>query len=369
LTGWSPRVYLNSNQILNDHQIRVAKTDEERAEVVAMSGGERPWTAADVPDQTGRLAVVTGASGGVGFETATVLAARGAEVVLACRDLDKAARAADRIRAEAGAASGPAGRGGSGDGTGRVRVVRLDLASLASVQEAADEIQAMWPRLDLLINNAGVMTPPYQQTLDGFELTFATNHLGHFALTGLLLDRLLETPGSRVVTVSSVGHRYGSMHFDDLQFEGGYDANHAYWQSKLANLLFTYELHTRLSRAQAGPAALAAHPGVVRTELWRTSSRLERVLLSRWTRPLTFWGVQDSPRGALPTLRAAVDPAARGGQYYGPSGHKEYVGDPVVVESSASSHEVADARRLWQISEELTQVRYRIPVPAPDQGV
>ena len=320
-----------------------------------MSGDERQWTAADVPDQSGRVAVVTGASGGVGLETAAVLAAHGAEVVLACRDLDKAARAAERIRA--------------GTPGGRVRVVRVDLASLASVREAAGEILATWPRLDLLINNAGVMAPPYQRTPDGFELTFATNHLGPFALTGLLLDRLLETPGSRVVTVSSVGHRYGSMHFDDLQFESGYQADHAYWQSKLANLLFTCELHAKLSRAQAHTAALAAHPGVVRTELWRTSTLPERVLLSRWTRPITFWAVQDAPRGALPTLRAAVDPAARGGQYYGPSGHKEYVGDPVLVESSAASHEVADARRLWQISEELTRVRYRIPVPAPDQGL
>jgi NAD(P)-dependent dehydrogenase (short-subunit alcohol dehydrogenase family) len=324
-----------------------------------MSGDERRWTAADVPDQSGRVTVVTGASGGVGLQTASVLAARGAEVVLACRDLDKAAQAAERIRAEAAA----------GTELGRVRVVRLDLASLASVQEAADEILATWPRLDLLINNAGVMTPPYQRTPDGFELTFGTNHLGHFALTGLLLDRLLETPDSRVVTVSSVGHRYGSMHFDDLQFESGYQADHAYWQSKLANLLFTYELQARLSRAGAGTAALAAHPGVVRTELWRTSTVLERVLLSRWTRPITFWAVQDAPRGALPTLRAAVDPAARGGQYYGPSGHKEYVGDPVVVESTAASHEVADARRLWLASEDLTGVRYRIPVPAPDQGL
>ena len=331
----------------------------------AMRAGERRWTAADVPDQSGRVVVVTGASGGVGLETAAVLAARGAEVVLACRDLDKAARAAERIRA--GIETG--GRGGPGGGLGQVRVVRVDLASLASVREAASEIVATWPRLDLLINNAGVMTPPYQRTPDGFELTFATNHLGHFALTGLLLDRLLETPGSRVVTVSSVGHRYGSMHFDDLQFESGYHADQAYGQSKLANLLFTYELHTRLSRADAGTAALAAHPGVVRTELWRTSTLFERVLLSPWTRPITFWAVQDAPRGALPTLRAAVDPAARGGQYYGPSGHKEYVGDPVLVESSAASHEVADARRLWQISEELTQVRYRIPVPAPDQGL
>jgi NAD(P)-dependent dehydrogenase (short-subunit alcohol dehydrogenase family) len=312
------------------------------------------WTAADVPGQSGRVAVVTGASGGIGLETALGLARRGAEVVLACRDMAKAEPAAERVRA--------AGTGG------RVGVVRLDLASLASVREAAGEILATWPRLDLLINNAGVMTPPYQRTPDGFELTFATNHLGHFALTGLLLHRMLGTPGSRVVTVSSVGHWEGEMHFGDLQFERRYSGSRAYWQSKLANLLFTYELHARLTGAGAGTVALAAHPGVVRTELWRTSSPLERFLISRWMRAITFWAVQDAPRGALPTLRAAVDPGALGGQYYGPSGRKQYVGHPVLVESSARSHEVADARRLWAICEELTGVSYPIPVSTPGRG-
>ncbi|MGH3159820.1 MAG: oxidoreductase [Streptosporangiaceae bacterium] len=318
------------------------------------------WTAADVPDQSGRIAVVTGASGGVGLETAAVLACRGAEVVLACRDTAKAERAAERILARAAAM--PKGVAGP------VRVVRLDLASLASVREAADEILATWPRLDLLINNAGVMGPPYQRTPDGFELTFGTNHLGHFALTGLLLGRMLETKGSRIVTVSSVGHWNGAMHFDDLQFEHGYQADHVYYQSKLANLLFTYELHARLSQANAATLALAAHPGVVRTELWRTSPLLEKVLLSPWTRPITFWAVQDAPRGALPSLRAAVDRAARGGEYYGPSGHKEYVGYPVRVESSAASRELADAHRLWDVSEQLTGVSYRFPVATPSRG-
>jgi NAD(P)-dependent dehydrogenase (short-subunit alcohol dehydrogenase family) len=324
-----------------------------------MPGGR--WTAADVPDQSGRVAVVTGASGGIGLETASVLAGRGADVVLACRDMAKAERAAASIRAGTASAAGTADRRALSGG-GHVRVVRLDLASLVCVREAADEILATWPRLDLLINNAGVMTPPYQRTPDGFELTFGTNHLGHFALTGLLLDRMLQTPGSRIVTVSSVGHWNGTMHFDDLQFEARYDANHAYWQSKLANLLFSYELQARLTKANASTISLAAHPGVVRTELWRTSSGLERMLLSRWARPIAFWAVQDAPRGALPSLRAAVDPAVRGGEYYGPSGRKEYIGDPVLVKSSAASHEMADAGRLWQISEELTGVSYRFPV-------
>jgi NAD(P)-dependent dehydrogenase (short-subunit alcohol dehydrogenase family) len=308
------------------------------------------WTAGDVPDQSGRTAVVTGASGGLGLETARVLAARGATVVLACRDTAKAGRAAGQIRAQAGRSS--------------VRVVPLDLAALASVREAAEEIRATSVRLDLLINNAGVMAVPYHRTEDGFERTLAVNHLGPFALTGLLLDRLLETPGSRVVTVSSIGHRMGTgtMHFDDLQSERGYQPWPAYYQSKLANLLFTYELQSRLAEAGAGTIALAAHPGNARTDLWRHTPRLTRALYRPGLRALTFWFAQSAPAGALATLRAATDPAARGGEYYGPPGRLQYAGPPVRVESSAGSHDTADARRLWEASERLTGVSYRIPV-------
>ncbi len=312
------------------------------------------WTAADTPDQTGRTAVVTGASGGVGLATATVLAARGGTVVLACRDMGKAQRAAGQIRA----------------GTPRadVRTVRLDLASLASVREAAGEIRATCPRLDLLINNAGVMEVPYQRTEDGFELTFATNHLGHFALTGLVLDRLLAVPGSRIVTVSSLGHTEGVMRFDDLQFEGGYQARPAYWQSKLANLLFSYGLQAHLAAAGVPAISLAAHPGVVRTDLWRTSSRLERVLISPRLRMLTSWAVQGPQPGAWPTLRAATDPSARGGEYYGPLGRRGYTGSPGRVESSARSHDVAAQRRLWEISQQLTGVSYALDGTGPMDG-
>jgi NAD(P)-dependent dehydrogenase (short-subunit alcohol dehydrogenase family) len=312
------------------------------------------WTAADVPDQAGRTAVVTGASGGLGLQTARVLAGRGATVVLACRDLGKAEQAAGLIRDQAGRDS--------------VAIVHLDLASLASVRQAADDIRAARPRLDLLINNAAVMAAPYHRTEDGFEVTFATNHLGHFALTGLLLSRLLETPGSRIVTVSSVGHRDGVMRFDDLQFSRGYNRGHAYWQSKLANLLFTYELSSRLQAAGAPTTALAAHPGVVgSTGLWRTSSRLERVVVSPRMRMINFRLVHSVEQGALPMLRAATDPAARAGQYYGPGGRRGYTGYPVLEESSPRSRNEADQRRLWQVSEELTGVSYRIR-PAPPGG-
>jgi len=308
----------------------------------------RHWTAAAIPDLAGRTAVVTGANAGIGFEIARVLAARGALVVLACRDCGKAQQAAARIAAS--------------DHHARTAVVRLDLASLASIREAGDEIRATYSRVDLLINNAGVMELPYERTVDGFELTFATNHLGHFALTGLVLDRLLETPGSRVVTMSSMGHEPGVMNFDDLQSEHDYKPAEAYYQSKLANLLFTYELDRRLRVAGAPTQALAAHPGVVYTDLFRTRSRLDRALLSPWLRPINFWAVQNVHKGALPVLRAATDPAARGGEYYGPH-RKHDTGYPVAVESSARSHDLADQARLWPVSERLTGVEYAVTVP------
>src|SRR5215472_7460703 len=315
----------------------------------AVSRRSSRWTAADVPDQSGRTAVVTGANSGLGLVTAGVLASRGATVVLACRDLARAERAAGQIRA---------GAPGSA-----VHVLRLDLASLASVRAAASEIRAAWPRLDLLINNAGVMRPPYQRSADGFELTFATNHLGHFALTGLVLDSLLATPGSRIVTVSSVGDREGVMHFDDLQFERGCRADDAYAQSKLANLLFTYELAARLRAAGHAAIALAAHPGVAHTALFRWDPRLTRALLSPPARPLMFWTVHSAQLGALPILRAAADPSARAGEYYGPGRWREYTGYPVRVESSDRSHDAAAGRRLWAASERLTGVSYRVLAP------
>ena len=244
------------------------------------------WTIDEVADQSGRTAVVTGANVGVGFETARALAARGATVILACRDVAKGEAAAERITAAS--AAPPAG----------VRVVRLDLASLASVRAAADDIRASVPRLDLLINNAGVMDIPFARSEDGVELTFAVNHLGHFALTGLLLAQLLATPGSRVVTVSSVAHRRGLLDLETLESEEGYKPGDAYARSKLANLLFAYELQGRLDAAGAGTISLAAHPGIARTELYRTNSRFERALLSSRVRALTSWLAQSAEAGA-----------------------------------------------------------------------
>ena len=251
------------------------------------TGQPSHWTAAAVPDLDGRVAVITGANSGIGRQTASILAKRGATVVLACRDEKKAATAAGQIAASAGAE--PA----------RLPVVRLDLASLESIREAADEIRSRFGRIDVLINNAAVMRPPHQRSADGFELTFATNHLGHFALTGLLLDRLLATPGSRIVTVSSLGHRDGNMRWDDLQFDDGYQADDAYAQSKLANLLFTYELQARLGESGVQTIALAAHPGLARTSLWRWDPLHIRLLASPVLHPADVLARAELAEGSL----------------------------------------------------------------------
>ena len=296
------------------------------------------WTSDDVPGQQGRLAVVTGANTGLGFETALVLAARGASVVLAVRDTEKGKRAAARI---AGAARGA-----------DVTVQPLDLASLESIRAAARELRARHPRIDLLINNAGVMFPPKQTTSDGFELQFGTNHLGHFALTGLLLQQMLPVPGSRVVTVSSQAHRIRArIHFDDLQSERSYRRVAAYSQAKLANLLFTYELQSRLSGAGT-TIAVAAHPGLAATELTRHTPAIAafaNALIS-----------QTAAMGALPILRAATDPGVLGGQYYGPGRLFGTRGYPKPAHSSGQSRDTAIQRRLWAVSEELTGVTFPV---------
>jgi NAD(P)-dependent dehydrogenase (short-subunit alcohol dehydrogenase family) len=294
------------------------------------------WTTADIPDQSGRVAVITGANTGLGYDTALALAAHGAHVVLAVRNLDKGKDAISRIVAQSPQAD--------------VALQELDLTSLDSVRAAAEQLNADHDRIDLLINNAGVMYTPKSTTKDGFELQFGTNHLGHFAFTGLLLDRLLPVAGSRIVTVSSIGHRIlADIHFDDLQWERSYNRVRAYGQAKLANLLFTYELQRRL--AQHGTTiAAAAHPGGSSTELARDLP---------WAIRRPFEAVsQDAAMGALPTLRAATDPAVTGGQYYGPGGFAGMRGYPKVVGSSSKSHDADRQRRLWTVSEELTGVSY-----------
>jgi NAD(P)-dependent dehydrogenase (short-subunit alcohol dehydrogenase family) len=300
------------------------------------------WTTADIPDQTGRVAVITGANTGLGYETALALAEHGAHVVLAVRNVDKGKDAAARITAASPRAD--------------VALQELDLTSLDSVRAAAEQLRADHDRIDLLINNAGVMYTPKSNTKDGFELQFGTNHLGHFALTGLLLDRLLPIAGSRIVTVSSVGHRIlADIHFDDLQWERRYNRVAAYGQAKLANLLFTYDLQRRLA-SNGTTIAVAAHPGMSDTELMRN---MPAPLISAFEgfAPLV---AQDPAMGALPQLRAATDPAVLGGQYYGPGGLGQTRGYPKIVGSSKKSHDVERQRRLWAVSEELTGVTYPV---------
>ncbi|MFI5506808.1 SDR family NAD(P)-dependent oxidoreductase [Mycobacterium sp. NPDC051804] len=296
------------------------------------------WTTAQIPDQTGRTAVITGANTGLGYETATALAAKGAHVVLAVRNLDKGKDAARRIeQASPGA---------------RIDLQELDLTSLASIRDAAEQLKANHESIDLLINNAGVMFTPKTTTKDGFELQFGTNHLGHFAFTGLLLDRVLAAPGSRVVTVSSTGHRLiDAIRFDDLQWERGYNRFRAYGQSKLANLLFTYELQRRLQGTNT--IAAAAHPGGSNTELMRNLPRAVQAL-TPLVRPL----FQGADMGALPTLRAAADPDVLGGQYFGPDGFAEQRGYATLVSSNRASHDADAQRQLWAVSEELAKVVY-----------
>jgi NAD(P)-dependent dehydrogenase (short-subunit alcohol dehydrogenase family) len=299
------------------------------------------WTAADVPDESGRVAIVTGANSGLGYDTAAVLAEKGAQVVLAVRNLDKGNEAADRIKKSSPNAV--------------VSTQELDLTSLDNVRKAADELRAAHPRIDLLINNAGVMYVPTRETTnDGFEMQFGTNHLGHFALTGQLLDNILPVEGSRVVTISSVGHRIlARIHFEDPHLERKYNRVEAYGQSKLANLLFTYELQRRLKANGSPTVALAAHPGFSDTELMRYLPSFIPDFLWRMA-------TQPAEKGALPTLRAATDPGAQGGQYYGPDGIGEVKGNPKVVASSAQSHNEDIQRRLWTMSEELTGVTYPV---------
>jgi len=299
------------------------------------------WTEEDIPDQSGRVAIVTGANSGNGLETARALAGRGAHVVLAVRDLAKGEAAVADIEADHPAA--------------HLELVELDLALLDSVRSAAAEIQDRFERIDLLVNNAGVFHTPRRQTADGFEIRFGTNHLGHFALTGLLLDRLAGTPGSRIVTVSSNAHRYRArIDFDRFGLEQGRSQSAAYGRSKLANLLFTYELQRRLEAAGSPAVALAAHPGWAATEILRDFRGI------RFIEPLIGPLRNSAATGALATLRAATDPAAAGGEFYGSDGWFEMRGHPVLVGSSDRSRDAELQRQVWAASENVTGVTFPI---------
>lgn len=287
------------------------------------------WTPSDIPDLTGRTAVVTGANAGLGFEITAALAEHGAEVVLACRNTDKAATAADAIRRRCPAA--------------RLEVRALDLADLDSVATFADGMNATHQRLDLLVNNAGLMAIDEAHTAQGLEMQFGVNHLGHFALTARLLPLLLATPGSRVGTMSSVAHR-GARGLPAPAGERHYRRWSAYSHSKLANLLFTAELHRRLTEAGASTIAVAAHPGVSDTDLGTEGSGL----LNRPMRTLLPLVTQSAAHGARPMLRALTDPDVRGGQFYGPRFRAR--GAAVLETPSAAAQDAAAARWLWDVS-------------------
>ncbi len=300
-----------------------------------MMSSTSKWTTASIPTQTGRVAVVTGANSGIGFETAKALAAKGAVVVMACRNLDKAKTAAAAIRQAVP--------------TAQLEVRHLDLADLGSVEAFAEAFGADYDSLDLLINNAGVMVPPLTRTEDNFEVQFGANHLGHFALTGRLMEQLQATPGARVVNVSSAAHKMGRIDFDNLHAEKGYRAWGAYGQSKLANLLFTLGLNRVFAASGTDALAAAAHPGWTGTNLQANS---------RPTAFLNRFFAQTPAMGALPTLYAATAPDVGPNDYFGPDGFQEMRGYPEKVSSTGAAKDAAVAERLWQVSEMLTDVRY-----------
>jgi NAD(P)-dependent dehydrogenase (short-subunit alcohol dehydrogenase family) len=299
------------------------------------------WTAGDILDQSGRLAVVTGGNSGLGLVTARELARAGASVVVACRNTAKGNAALEQIRSTAPEAE--------------VEVAALDLADLSSVRAFAENFKSRHEALDFLINNAGVMAPPRRTTVDGFELQFGTNHLGHFALTGLLIGAMEGREDPRVVTVSSGAHHMGRIDFDDLQSEGRYRRWRAYGQSKLANLLFALELDRRLRTAGSPIRSLAAHPGYAATNLQYAAPPIyERVVFAVTNRVLA----QSADMGALPILYAATFPDVEGGTYVGPDSFYEQRGHPARARLSRAARDQETASRLWEVSEELTGVKF-----------
>jgi NAD(P)-dependent dehydrogenase (short-subunit alcohol dehydrogenase family) len=303
------------------------------------------FRAEDVPSLTDKTVVVTGANSGIGFEAAKVLAQRGADVILACRSSERGHTAADSIRAAVPGA--------------RLEVRPLDLASLAAVREFARWLNESRPALHLLINNAGLMAIPRQTTVEGFEMQLGVNHLAHFALTGLLLPKLLATPGARVVNVSSQAHLIGRMRWDDLDGERRYQKWAAYGQSKLANLLFTFELARRLTAKGAALRALACHPGYASTNLQLVGPGLEGSRLGMLTMKLgNQLFAQSAAGGALPTLYAATAPAAQNGEYIGPSGLFGRAGAPAPLRAMAAAYDNTSMQRLWQVSSERTGVGF-----------
>lgn len=301
------------------------------------------WTTQNIPDLSGKTIIVTGGNSGLGYESVKAFAEKGAEVILACRNLEKGEKAKAEILKD--------------NVNGNIKVIGLDLMDLSSVKNFADHIKKNYKRLDVLLNNAGIMATPYFKTKHGFEAQLGTNHLGHFALTGLLLDLIKATPNSRVVNVSSLAHKSGVIDFNDLMFEKGreFKTFKAYGQSKLANLLFTYELQRYFETNKITSIAVAAHPGGSNTRL---ANHLEKKWYFRLLSSIARRAMQSAAKGALPQIRASVDGNVKGGEYYGPDGFNEVFGYPVLVKSTQASHNLNDAKKLWEISEKLTKIKY-----------
>jgi protochlorophyllide reductase len=308
--------------------------------------GQPYWNANNIPDQRGKLFVITGANSGLGYEASLALARKGAHVVMACRNLGKGETARKAVLAQIADA--------------RLDLEQLDLASLESVRSFAIRFQQQHRKLDVLLNNAGIMAIPESKTIDGFETQFGTNHLGHFALTGLLLDTLLATPASRVVTLSSSAAEMGRIYFDDLMLRHSYERWKAYSQSKLANLIFAVELQRRLETAGADCISVAAHPGFAATNLQYAGLSQGNAVLSYTLTRMFMPLAQSAAMGALPELYATTMPDVKGGEYFGPDGFSQARGYPtrVTPRFNQTWRDPAIARRLWQVSEELTGVHY-----------
>lgn len=298
------------------------------------------WSMNNIPSQKGRIAVVTGANTGLGFETALALAGKEMEVILACRNLVKANSAKAKILASHPNAS--------------VNCLEIDLGDLSSVKTFSQSFLQKYDQLDLLINNAGIMMPPFNLTRDGFESQMAANYFGHFLLTQLLVNTIMKTPDSRIISLSSIAHKRGAIQFEDLQFEKKYSAMGAYSQSKLACLIFAIELQRRLEKINSSTLSLAAHPGISDTELSRYLPTWAMMILPMFAPFMSH----KPPKGALPTLRAALDKNAKGGEYYGPAGRREYKGPPIKVKSRRLAQNEELGKKLWEVSEQLTNAKY-----------
>lgn len=294
------------------------------------------WNISQYPSQQGKVAIITGSNSGIGFETALQLAKKEMIVILACRRLDAAEKAKENILKICPAA--------------QVIPMKVDLSRLKEVRQFAQDFQNHFNRLDILINNAGIMMSPYRETEDGFENQLATNFIGHFALTGLLMQLLMNTPNSRVITLSSLSYKWASINFDDLHFKRGYNKKKAYGQSKRACLVFAYELNRRLSASSVRTISLAAHPGLSKTNLDRYYPAL--------IRPLGNLFLQSPKKGALPVLYAALENELKGGEYIGPDGFQEMRGNPTIVDSDEATKDKEIAKKLWKVTEEITGVHY-----------